>query len=148
MIARIRAALVGMMSSLIAPFWLSSKRLESLTREPPYSNDDVRAEDRVDELKFARRISDRMLAALPRPLWRTSCLYRSIAECLTLRSYGVPATVVMGVRRAGEKVQAHAWVAVRGVPFPASAASVVHPGLCQDPRAFQPLVAADSRSRG
>jgi hypothetical protein len=55
----------------------------------------------------------RLLAAVPGLPWKNTCLYRSVAECLALRSFGVPAVVRIGVRGGGEgetEVVAHAWV--------------------------------------
>jgi hypothetical protein len=55
----------------------------------------------------------RVLSAVPGLPWRNTCLYRSVAECLALRRYGVPAVVRIGVR-AGQGTEtpivAHAWV--------------------------------------
>jgi len=52
----------------------------------------------------------RVLARLPGNRWRYTCLYRSVAECLVLRGYGVPAVVAIGVRNATGDIEAHAWV--------------------------------------
>jgi hypothetical protein len=57
------------------------------------------------------------LARLRPAHWRNSCLFRSVAECLVLRAYGLPARVVLGVGTTGEHadVIAHAWVECNGV---------------------------------
>ena len=68
----------------------------------------------------------RLLARLRFPLWRNTCLYRSIAQCLVLRSYGVPCRLRIGVTApasTGEaaRIDAHAWVERldAGEPLPA-----------------------------
>jgi hypothetical protein len=45
-------------------------------------------------------------------MWRNTCLYRSVAECLALRQLGVPARLCLGVdnEEAVDSVVAHAWV--------------------------------------
>jgi hypothetical protein len=61
----------------------------------------------------ASRVVVRVLAAVPGLPWRNTCLYRSVAECLALRRYGVPAVVRIGVRAgqgAETPIVAHAWV--------------------------------------
>jgi hypothetical protein len=52
----------------------------------------------------------RLLARLPGHRWRNTCLYRSVAECLVLRGYGVPAIVKIGVKNDTGDIEAHAWV--------------------------------------
>ena len=42
--------------------------------------------------------------------WRYTCLYRSVAATLTLRTLGENAVLKLGARRDGEEVGAHAWV--------------------------------------
>src|SRR5207237_1359994 len=58
------------------------------------------------------------------PVWRNTCLYRAVAECLVLRRYGVPCRLELGVARLGprgwglgagddeapKRIMAHAWV--------------------------------------
>lgn len=55
----------------------------------------------------------RVLARLRLPPWRDTCLYRSVAECLVLRRYGIPCQLRIGVapRAVGtQSIRAHAWV--------------------------------------
>ena len=54
----------------------------------------------------------RALARLPGGPWKTTCLFRSVTECLLLRQLGLAARVVIGVDRTGAAadVVAHAWV--------------------------------------
>jgi hypothetical protein len=49
--------------------------------------------------------------------WRWTCLYRSVAECLVLRTLGHPARVVIGVGANDDAlgVMAHAWVECEGI---------------------------------
>lgn len=74
-------------------------------------------------LRHARRALA-LLSRVPGARWRTTCLYRSAAECLVLRAMGVPVRVVIGVdasRGTGATnaaapggdtaIRAHAWVA-------------------------------------
>ena len=75
---------------------------------------------RAPDARLAVRASHALLARLARmwhPRWRDTCLYRSAAECLVLRSYGLPAYVVIGVGTgaAPSDVIAHAWVECDGV---------------------------------
>jgi hypothetical protein len=65
-------------------------------------------------------MSHRMLNTFARvrpARWRSTCLYRSVAECLVLRALGHPARVVVGVGAdAGPQgVMAHAWVECEGI---------------------------------
>ena len=78
-------------------------------------------------------------AALCVPYWlrgarRNTCLYRSVAECLVLRHYGIACRLRIGVQNSqppGGAIAAHAWV-VRGdrEAAPASLTTLVH---CRDP---------------
>lgn len=68
---------------------------------------------------IAVRTAHRALAWLARvrpARWRTTCLHRSVAECVALRAYGLPARVVIGVGNgAAATTIAHAWVECEGV---------------------------------
>ena len=59
----------------------------------------------------------RLLARVRPSRWRATCLYRSVAECLTLRALGFPARVVIGVGNGAAPAEtiAHAWVECEGV---------------------------------
>ncbi|MGH7733389.1 MAG: lasso peptide biosynthesis B2 protein [Gemmatimonadales bacterium] len=57
----------------------------------------------------------RLLGRLPLSPWRNTCLYRSIAACLALRSLGASAVLHLGVREGAAGVAAHAWVECPGV---------------------------------
>jgi hypothetical protein len=60
----------------------------------------------------------KVLGHVPGLPWKSTCLYRSVAECLVLRRYGVPAVVRIGVKSdpGSGRILAHAWV----VPNPAA----------------------------
>ena len=48
--------------------------------------------------------------------WRSTCLFRAVAECLILRALGRPAVLRLGVARRGAAadVTAHAWAECPG----------------------------------
>lgn len=77
-----------------------------------------------DDARRAVHVSHRILGRLARirpSRWRSTCLYRSVVECLVLRALGHPARVVIGVgvgvgAEAGAVgVMAHAWVECSGI---------------------------------
>lgn len=123
--------IVGAWAGLRAPFWTSGSRLHAVVDERYAAAAGTRsiegpgpaADPRV---VAALRAAKRTLALLARSrfLWRNTCLYRSVAECLVLRYYGRAAFVRIGVRYdAGTAstgmdehllVQAHAWVMYTG----------------------------------
>lgn len=104
------AALTGAWSALRVPFWLRGRRWQELLVPPAGTH---AAADLPRGVVRASRAGVRLLAAVPGSPWRNTCLYRSVAECLALRRYGIPAVVRIGVR-AGEgsetPIVAHAWV--------------------------------------
>lgn len=104
------AALTGAWSALRVPLWLRGDRWQELLVPPA----DAAADPRPPRGVVRAAITGvRVLAAVPGSPWRNTCLYRSVATCLALRRYGVPAVVRIGVR-AGEggetPIVAHAWV--------------------------------------
>src|SRR5689334_20684458 len=58
-----------------------------------------------------------VLARVRPTRWRATCLHRSVAECVALRAYGLPARVVIGVGNGAAPAStiAHAWVECEGV---------------------------------
>jgi hypothetical protein len=58
-----------------------------------------------------------LLARVGPSRWRATCLHRSVAECVALRAYGLPARVVIGVANGAVPAAtiAHAWVECEGV---------------------------------
>ncbi|HEX8905637.1 MAG TPA: lasso peptide biosynthesis B2 protein [Longimicrobiaceae bacterium] len=113
MIRTAGAVLAGARAALAAPRWIEGPRLTELLRPPAHS----RAESRVPRgaTGSALRLI-RVLAHLPASPWRNTCLYRSVAECLVLRRYGVPAVVKIGVKNGGGDIHAHAWVVRADTP--------------------------------
>ena len=72
------------------------------------------------DARRAVTMSHRMLGTFARfrpARWRSTCLYRSVAECMVLRELGHPARVVIGVGADGgpQGVMAHAWVECEGI---------------------------------
>lgn len=59
---------------------------------------------------------ERWLGRLPPP-WRLSCLTRSVVLYHLFRRAGIPVDLVVGVRRSGDEMQAHAWLAANGAPY-------------------------------
>ena len=60
---------------------------------------------------------DRVLTVLPWP-WRRTCLKRATTLFYLLRLSGYPVELRVGVRREkGDKLEAHAWLTLRGEPF-------------------------------
>ena len=111
------------MAALRIPFWLGTPRLNELLAEPGHATRLRRDPELAVRAAF---LALRLLARLRFPLWRNTCLYRSIAQCLVLRSYGVPCRLRIGVTApasTGEaaRIDAHAWVERldAGEPLPA-----------------------------
>jgi hypothetical protein len=101
-----RAVLAGVRAALESPRWIDGPRLAELLREPPAG-----AGGRVPRGAVGSALLlIKALGRLPRSPWRNTCLYRSVAECLVLRRYGVPAILKIGVRSGTGDIEAHAWV--------------------------------------
>jgi hypothetical protein len=100
------AVLAGVRTALASRRWIEGSRLTELLRDPPPA-----PERRVPRgATGAAMLTVRALARLPGSPWRNTCLYRSVAECLVLRHYGVPATLRIGVKNGSGDIEAHAWV--------------------------------------
>jgi len=109
-----RAVLAGVRAALQSPRWMDGARLAELLRDPP-----PQPERRVPRgATGSAMLLLRVLARLPGSRWRNTCLYRSVAECLVLRRYGVPATLRIGVRNGTGDIEAHAWVVRADRPAP------------------------------
>lgn len=104
-----RAVAAGAWAALRSPGWMGGARLAELLRAPEISGTGP-AVPRGARGGAMRAL--KVLALLPGSRWRNTCLYRSVAECLVLRGYGVPAYLRIGVKSDGEggEVLAHAWV--------------------------------------
>jgi hypothetical protein len=129
-IERLRAAVVG-----VGAAWRSAARVDDdlagLVAVPTELPEERANADRlsVHSLRYSRHAL-RLLAALPGGRWRNTCLYRSAAECLLFRGYGIPARLCLGVRRGAAEtgggevhpcdIRAHAWVEVSGLGQPQS----------------------------
>lgn len=103
------AAATGVWAALRVPLWLHGRRWTELLRPPAEPGVAVRA-PRGAEGAALRMVG--LLGTVPGLPWRNTCLYRSVAQCLVLRSFGVPAVVRIGVRSSdgGTGIAAHAWV--------------------------------------
>ena len=101
------AVLAGVRAALAAPRWIEGPRLQELMRAPEPAGPE-RPVPRGGTGAAFRLL--RLLAHLPGERWRNTCLYRSVAECLVLRGYGVPAVLKIGVKNATGDIEAHAWV--------------------------------------
>ena len=127
--ALLREFAVGAACALLVPVKLHGSALSRLMA--PGLVGPARGRDPAPALRAAD-LSLRQLARLPRSLWRNTCLYRSVAECLVLRYHGIPAVVRIGVRKdrlQSGAIAAHAWVIPSDDP-PSSEAS---------PPGYQPL---------
>jgi hypothetical protein len=100
----------GVLAALRAPLWLRGERLTSLMDAPPGEPSESPVPKGATGAAF---LALRILGGVPKSPWRSTCLYRSIAECLILRRHGVPAVMRIGVRNEGppgHAIVAHAWV--------------------------------------
>ena len=107
----------GSAAAIRTPRWIHGTRLQALM-----SGGEERPQPIQDpELAVAvSRFTLRLLSRLPFLPWRNTCLYRSVAECLTLRRYGVACRVQLGVEldtAAPETINAHAWVERKDQPL-------------------------------
>lgn len=159
----LRALIVGAVAAAKVPFWVRSRRIQRLVDQAPHATatsgselarewepgdaaraagpggDEAASVELAPETRLALRATRaavRRLAGLPLSPWRNTCLYRSIAECLVLRHYGVPAQVRIGVRNEAPPygpIVAHAWVV-----YPGSTAHEVHVPLAAATRTAPP----------
>ena len=114
-----RHALVGMAAALRVPFVLHGRGLDRLLELPHTDTAAQRNTAAIgpgrssvppQALRWSSGVVSR-LARLPLSPWRNTCLYRSAAECMVLRRYGIPAVLKIGVRSEdGGEIAAHAWV--------------------------------------
>ena len=110
MSGRWRPLLVGGWAALVSPLWLRGRRWRELLDADAAGAPGLDAGAAADP---AIRDSYRALAVLgrvPGGVWRSTCLYRSVAECLVLRRYGIHARLRIGVGREPDGIVAHAWV--------------------------------------
>ncbi len=111
MLGRAAGAAAGVVAALRSPRWLRRDKLIQLMSDPA----PIRATglDRAPHAVRAAHATLRLLGRVAFPVWRNTCLYRAVAECLALRRYGIPCRLELGVGRPDEpgRVTAHAWVA-------------------------------------
>lgn len=128
-----RGLLTGAWATLRTPLWLRGARARRLLG--PVEPAGCRATQRhADRALWATRAALRVLARPPASPWRNTCLYRSVAGCLALRSLGVPARLRLGVRSAhgpttdspasAPGVEAHAWIDAPGIEADAGSGPV------------------------
>jgi len=111
-IGRIAALATGGTAALCVPYWLRGARLTGLMeRNGAAAGRHAAAADvAIRAAYYALRLLGRA-RFLP---WRNTCLFRSVAECLVLRHYGIPCRLRIGVRDSQPPtgaIAAHAWVA-------------------------------------
>jgi hypothetical protein len=108
-----RAVLVGLRAAWRTPSIIARDFAAVLA--PPAAL----AEAANERAGVAVHVAHRALAWLARmhPRWRATCLHRSVAECVVLRAYDLPARVVIGVGNGAAPATtiAHAWVECPGV---------------------------------
>lgn len=129
------ALLLGAATAVSLPLDLSRGRLQRWMAEPAAS---PRAPLRdVEGATRAGLATLRLLARLRLPLWKNTCLFRSILRCRLLRLAGRPAVLRIGAARpegpAGE-LSLHAWVELDGR------------AIAEEVGAFTPLRAAGGRA--
>lgn len=110
-----RAVLVGMRAAWRTPSIIAHE-FAALLATPSASSQTAASET----ANIAVPVAHRTLALLARVRpahWRATCLHRSVAECVALRAYGLPARVVIGVGNGAAPAAtiAHAWVECEGV---------------------------------
>jgi hypothetical protein len=126
-IERLHQTAVGIGAAVRTPAWLRDERLRQLV-------DGVKQTDPSPLVPYlalrAARVSLRVLGRVPLLPWRNTCLYRSVAECLVLRRFGIACRLRVGVRHAGDvstAIEAHAWVEWSGQPDQDSTHVILHP---------------------
>jgi hypothetical protein len=110
MIRTAGGVLAGARAALAVPRWLEGPHMARLLQ--PSSHVLPGAAPPRGAIRSAMTLVQ-LLARVPGSPWRNTCLYRSVAECLVLRRYGVSARLCIGVRSEGAEggaISAHAWV--------------------------------------
>ena len=107
---------IGLAAALRSPLWITRPGLHEL-RQATSDRAPMRPHPELAIRTSARAI--RVLGRVPFLPWRNTCLYRSVAECLVLRSFGLGCRLELGVSRErpdGDGIVAHAWVERTGRP--------------------------------
>lgn len=107
------AAAAGVRAALVSPLWLRGNRWRTLLED---ASGGAHPSPRADAAILASRRALRVLNRVPGGVWRNTCLYRSVGECLVLRGRGVDARLRIGVGRDADDIVAHAWVLRPGQP--------------------------------
>ncbi len=127
MIRRLHQIAVGVGAAVWTPLWLRDERLRRLVDGIEQTDPSPLAPHLA--LRAARVVL-RVLGGVPHVPWRSTCLYRSVAECLVLRRFGIACRLRFGVRHAGEMstaIEAHAWVEWSGQPDQDPTHVILHP---------------------
>jgi len=110
-----RAVLVGVRAAWRAPSIIAHDFAVLLVPPATSANRTPPSEGSSLAVRTAHRALT-WLARVRPARWRATCLHRSVAECVVLRAYGLPARVVIGVGNgAAATTIAHAWVECEGV---------------------------------
>ena len=110
MTSRLLELAIGTGAALRSPLWITGSRLQRLLQDAPGVS---RGSRHPETATRASLLALRALARLPLLPWRNTCLYRSVAECLVLRSCGIGCRLQLGVSHdaaSGDGIVAHAWV--------------------------------------
>ena len=113
MFGRAAAVAAGAVAALQSPLWLGPGKLVRLIGQPrPIGPIPATHAERAGQAVRAAHVTLRWLSRAAFPLWRNTCLYRAVAECLVLRRYGVPCRLELGVAHQDPRgrITAHAWV--------------------------------------
>lgn len=113
MIEGSRAFVVGVTAAVKSARAIESG-LPTLLAWPDSSTSQATANDRVDRSIRTAYRTLRLLSRIPGSHWKNTCLFRSVAECVVRREYGVAARVVIGVDSMDGDVVAHSWVEQAG----------------------------------
>src|SRR5438552_7631783 len=113
MFGRAAAVAAGAVAALQAPLWLGRGKLVRLIGQPaPIDLIGPTHAARAALAVRAAHLTLRLLSRAAFPVWRNTCLYRAVAECLLLRRYGIPCHLELGIANhdAPGRITAHAWV--------------------------------------
>ncbi|MFQ5530029.1 MAG: lasso peptide biosynthesis protein, partial [Gemmatimonadota bacterium] len=100
--SRLHAIAIGVRTAWRVPAWIAeAEAADLLATEWPREWSDDLPRSEIEAASSAAWLTLRLLARLHPGRWKTSCLYRSAAECQLLRELGVPASVRLGVHREG-----------------------------------------------
>jgi hypothetical protein len=121
---RLREALQGLALRLALPFLVKRRALPTLLASLDWSG-----RPGATGGEGTRRLAAQLFR--PLRLWPTTCLYRALGSYALLRAAGQEVRFVIGVRKEGETLLAHAWLerdgqAIVGAPGPGEPYSVAY----------------------